>query len=329
MELGTRAIGDVLLTMAERLGEAFLAPGSSTSIGALACSFAVLVVLGIPAGRKRRVRLAAVRRALLPDRLWRSASGRADFAFFALGTLFFALLFGWMLFSSEQVAAAVSAFLPGPAAPRLPGWLGAAIATVAFFLAYEFAYWLNHWTMHKVPFLWRLHKVHHQAESLSLLTNFRVHPLEAVLFINMQSVIFGTTGALLDQALGARVDAWTLGDTNAIAFAFAVALTNLQHSHLWIGFGPRWGRLLLGPAHHQIHHSSDPAHFDKNLGSSLTLFDRLFGTFHLPAAARERLRFGVDDGETAPHGIRAALFAPFLPERQEPVDQRHVPSLGQ
>ncbi|MEG3153221.1 hypothetical protein U1769_25345, partial [Sphingomonas sp. ZT3P38] len=73
------------------------------------------------------------------------------------------------------------------------------------------------------------------------------------------------------------------------------------------------GRVLLGPAHHQIHHSMNPEHFNCNLGSTVALFDRMFGTFHLPEAKREKLRFGVDDREANPHGLRAALFAPFLP----------------
>lgn len=320
MEPVTAAIEHVLTAWRETLGATFLAPGSSLSLGALACTFALLVVLGIPARRGRRPRLRVLRRALLPDRLWRSASGRADIGYFLFGLLVFGFALGWTLVSADQMRTLINAGFDVSGRQPLPDWASTAIATIAFFVAYEAAYWTDHWLMHRVPFLWRFHKIHHQAESLSLLTNYRVHPLEAVLFLNLQALFFGVTGALLERALGSSVSPWMLGGSNVLAMLFAVGLNHLQHSHLWITFGPRWGKVLLGPAHHQIHHSADPAHFGRNLGSSFALFDRLFGTFHMPAPRRERLRFGVDDGETAPHGLRAALVAPFLPAAR-PADQ--------
>jgi sterol desaturase/sphingolipid hydroxylase (fatty acid hydroxylase superfamily) len=320
MERVAAAIEHVLTSGGGQLASTLLAPGSTFSIAALACSLAVFVMLAAPPGRKRRLRTRSLRRALFPGRLWRSASGRADIAFVIFGVLFSGLAIGWAVFSADQVRALAGGWL-GVAGPgRVPGWAGTAIATAALFLAYEFAYWSDHWLMHNVPFLWRFHKVHHQAESLSLATNFRVHPLETIGFANIQALYLGTTGAVLERTLGAGVSAWTLGGTNLLILLFAVTLNHLQHSHLWLGFGPRWGKWLLGPAPHQIHHSANPAHFGCNLGSSLTLFDRLFGTFRMPAARREVLRFGVEDGETTPHGLRAALFAPFLPgPRPEPA----------
>jgi sterol desaturase/sphingolipid hydroxylase (fatty acid hydroxylase superfamily) len=318
MERTAAAIGQVLTAWRDTLGTTFFAPGSSLSLGALACTFAVLVALGIPARRGRRLPLRVLRRALLPDRLWRSASGQTDIGYFLFGLLVFGLAFGWALVSADQVRALINARIDAPGPQPLPYWASATLATVAFFIAYEAAYWTDHWLMHRVPFLWRFHKIHHQAESLSLLTNYRVHPFEAVLFINIQALFFGITGASLERALGGGASPWTLGGSNVLAMLFAVGLNHLQHSHLWITFGPRWGKVLLGPAHHQIHHSADPDHFGRNLGSSFALFDRLFGTFHMPAPRRERLRFGVDDGETAPHGLRAALVGPFLPAARVP-----------
>ncbi len=308
------AFGYVLASCINQLGGTFLLPGSTYSLGALAASLVLFVVLMIPMRRRRRTQLRVVARVMLPRRLFRSASGRLDLAYFVLGILFSGLLIGWAVFSADQVRGLVTGVIGAPGAQILPLWASAAIATLVLFIAYEFAYWLDHWLMHRIPLLWRFHKVHHQAESLSLLTNGRVHPVETILFFNLQALVLGLTGAALEQVLGAGFSPWSLGGTNLLIMLAAVLVTHLQHSHLWVRFGPRWGRVLLGPAHHQIHHSADPGHFDRNLGSSLALFDRLFGTFHMPEAKREPLRFGVDDGETDPHGVRAALFAPFLPE---------------
>lgn len=291
----------------------FLAPGSTFSVAALAASFAVLLVAAAPG---RTVRWQVLRRALFPQRLWRSASGRADIAFFLGGLFLSGVLIGWAIFSAEQVRALVASGLGAPAARWLPGWAVGGIATVVLFLAYEFAYWLDHMLMHRIPALWEFHKVHHQAESLSLLTNARVHPLETIGFYNLVAVLLGGTQAVLEKLLGTGVAPYAWGGTNALILLSAVAVTHLQHSHLWIRFGPRWGRLLLGPAHHQLHHSADPAHFGHNLGNVLTLFDRLFGTFRMPEPRRQPLRFGVDDGAARPHGVYAALLAPFVSLRR-------------
>jgi len=307
------AIEYVLASCINQFGGTFLLPGSTYSLAALIGSLAVFTVLTIPVGRKRRTRLKVLARVLFPRRLLGSASGRLDLAYFVVGLLFSGVMIGWAVFSADQVRGFATGLIGVPGAAMLPVWMSATIATLVLFLAHEFAYWLDHWLMHRIPLLWRFHKVHHQAESLSLLTNSRVHPVETILFFNLQALVLGLTGAALEQLLGAGVSPWSLGGTNLLIMLAAILVTHLQHSHLWVRFGPRWGRVLLGPAHHQIHHSADPAHFDRNLGSSLALFDRLFGTFHMPEAKRETLRFGVDDGEADPHGVRAALFAPFLP----------------
>ena len=318
MERVLAAIEQLVATMGLQLGAAFLAPGSSVSLVALACTFVVFAPLALRTRRTRHLRRGAAWRAMFPARLWKSASGRTDFLFFLLGTLFYSMLFGWAVFSGGQVRGLVLEWLGAPAEQWLPTWASAAVATVVLFVAYEATYYQDHYLMHRVPFLWRFHKVHHQAESLSILTGYRIHPVEAIGFSNLLALNLGVISALLQWTLGAGVSAWTIGSVNLLIVVLNVALSNLQHSHLWIGFGPRWGKWIIGPAHHQIHHSTDPAHFNRNLGSVLTVFDRMFGTFHMPAERRERLTFGVDDGETAPHGWRAALFAPFLPAPRPP-----------
>jgi sterol desaturase/sphingolipid hydroxylase (fatty acid hydroxylase superfamily) len=301
--------GMVLTSLENQLGGTFLRPGSSFSIAALAVSLLIFVLVAIPAGRK--VRFQVIIRILFPRRLLATASGRADIGFYIFSILFAGLLVGWAMFSAEQVRAWVQVWLGAPPDPRLPRWAAAPIATVVLFLAFEFAYWVDHWLMHRVPFLWHLHKVHHRAESLSLLTRTRVHPLETIGFYNLVALTVGLAGAILDQLLG-RIDPYTIGGTNLLIMLFAITITQLQHSHLWVGFGPFWGRLLLGPAHHQIHHSANTNHFNRNFGSCLALFDRLFGTFHMPSARREPLRFGVDDAEAHPHSMRASLLTPIL-----------------
>ena len=299
-----------------QLAGTFLAQGSTLALDGLLCTLLVAAFLAVPRGRRQMPRLAVWRRALFPRRLFRSASGQADIAYFFFGLLASGLAFGWVLFSAGPLAALVAHGLTdliGPApGTGLPAAVQGAILTLLFFLGYEFAYWLDHFLSHKLPILWRFHRVHHGAESLSLLTNFRVHPVDTLVFAHIVAAVLGLTQGLARYALGPGAHGFEIGGTNILVMAAAIGLTHLQHSHLWITFGPRWGRWLLSPAHHQIHHSGDQRHFDRNFGSSLAIWDRLFGTLHMPAAKREPLCFGLGDAEPSPHGLRAALVTPFV-----------------
>jgi hypothetical protein len=71
-----------------------------------------------------------------------------------------------------------------------------------------------------------------------------------------------------------------------------------------------WGRLFLSPAHHQIHHSDNPAHFDRNLGSSLAVWDWLFGTLYVPQRQPEKVSFGVEPSHRDVHTLPYSLFEP-------------------
>jgi sterol desaturase/sphingolipid hydroxylase (fatty acid hydroxylase superfamily) len=306
---GFARIGDMALG---QLAGTFLYVGSTFSIGALAASLAIFLAAMLRDKRRRSLRLRVLLRAAFPRRMLRTASGRTDLAYFWGGILFAGVAIGWAVFAANDVKAALAGVLGPAPALRLPGWAAVPIATLAGFLAYEFAYWFDHWLMHRVPLLWQFHKVHHQAESLSIFTNGRVHPVETILFYNIVAVAMGGAAALTERLLGTGASAATVGGTNLLIMLAAVALTHLQHSHLWLDFGPRGSRWLLGPAHHQIHHSVAREHWDRNLGNTLTVFDRAFGTFFQPPAQRGAMRFGVEDGERAPHSARAALVQPFV-----------------
>jgi sterol desaturase/sphingolipid hydroxylase (fatty acid hydroxylase superfamily) len=93
---------------------------------------------------------------------------------------------------------------------------------------------------------------------------------------------------------------------------FLLTWGHLRHSHLWIPFRGVAGRLFQSPAHHQVHHSTDPAHFDKNLGFALAVWDWAFGTLHIPSVEREVKQFGV--GEEAPEfdTVMKTLARPFV-----------------
>jgi sterol desaturase/sphingolipid hydroxylase (fatty acid hydroxylase superfamily) len=192
------------------------------------------------------------------------------------------------------------------------------LVTLTLFLAYELGYWCHHYLCHRVPFLWEFHKVHHTANVLTPLTAFRTHPVDTWLFANMLALMVGSANGAINYVLGAGIAPYMITDTNVILVIFIHVYVHFQHTHLWIAFQGMLGRIFLSPAHHQVHHSNNPIHFNTNLGSCLAVWDWLFGTLYLPGKARERLTFGVEqDGRDQQTISEAYLLSSFWTKRRE------------
>ena len=85
---------------------------------------------------------------------------------------------------------------------------------------------------------------------------------------------------------------------------------NLRHSHVWLSYGPWLSRLLLSPAMHQIHHSTEERHFGRNIGYALSIWDALFGTVYIPKG-HEHFAMGLGDGsEPRYHGVWRMYWLP-------------------
>ena len=300
------------------LGQMLVSPGSTLSLQSVGC--AVLIGTAIVALRrrpgKRWPRWRVWLRGLFPGRLFRSTSTRADVGFFLLNTVAGGGGVAVAILATAQVGTWVQHGLGQAlgASPHLvlPGPATGVIATVTLFLAYEIAYWIDHYISHKVPFFWAFHKPHHTAEVLTPLTNFRVHPIESLKFGNIAAVIVGGTGGALAWLFGGAEHQYLINETNLLTVAFLFTVQHLQHTHFWIATTGVWGRILLSPAHHQIHHSDNPAHFNRNFGSCLAVWDWLAGTLYRPTARRQRLHFGVGATIDRPQSITGTLITPFV-----------------
>ncbi|HEY2755821.1 MAG TPA: sterol desaturase family protein [Pseudolabrys sp.] len=265
--------------------------------------------------RGRKIRARTILRALFPRRILRSRSNQADIGYLFFNVFVYGIVFGWAVLSyqfiSNGIIGALTALF-GPVAPStLPSFVTRGVVTVTLFLAYELGYWFNHWLSHKVPVLWEFHKVHHSAEVLTPITNFRVHPVYAWIFGNILALTAAIANGLTNYAFGETAYQYALSDTNIIVVLFIHAYVHLQHSHMWISFRGVLGRVFVSPAHHQVHHSDNPKHFDKNFGSCLALWDWMFGTLYVPAKEREPLTFGVGEYPDA-HTVKGELIAPLI-----------------
>ncbi|MSP62837.1 MAG: fatty acid hydroxylase family protein [Myxococcales bacterium] len=161
-----------------------------------------------------------------------------------------AILLGGYVFVYEHYR--VVTFAPGSALP----WL------LAFF-GVDFLYYWWHRLSHEVNFLWAAHIVHHQSEDFNLAVALR-------------------------QAIGTSWTAWpfyiglaALGVPPLVYVAiqsFNLLYQFWIHTEL-IGLTPRFDRVLNSPSLHRVHHAINPRYLDRNYGGTLTIWDRLFGTF--------------------------------------------------
>jgi sterol desaturase/sphingolipid hydroxylase (fatty acid hydroxylase superfamily) len=307
---------DGILYFPQKLARVFLSLGSGFSLTSLAAALviAALVLTWRRWRRNRALRARTLWRGLFPGWLVRHASMHADIAYFCFNVFVYGLMFGWAALSYKFLSGVVADTLTatfGTVAPTSwPDLLARATITLALFLAYEFGYWVDHYLSHRVPALWELHKVHHTANVLTPLTVFRIHPLDGVIFSNILAVSLGLTNGVANYLFGKPVMFFSIDDSNIILVLFVHIYVHLQHTHLWIAFTGVAGRIFLSPAHHQIHHSNNPIHFDKNLGSCLAIWDWLFGTLYVPAKEPEPITFGVKVGEADMHSLSELYIAP-------------------
>ncbi|MGO9132434.1 MAG: sterol desaturase family protein [Methylovirgula sp.] len=307
---------DFQISKLQQTGAILLSPGSILSLPQIAVAFAIAVTFLAVRQRRRRggIRPMALLRALRPRPILFHASTRADLLYYVINTFAASTLIGWGIVSSATIADVTVHLLRAgfgiPAPVGAPEWALRIGVTLTAFLGYEFGYYVDHYLKHKIPFLWAFHKVHHTAEVLTPLTVFRVHPIDTLIFANILALTIGTAQGLFIYAAGKPVDLYLIDNANVITVVFLFLLAQLQHSQFWIPLRGLAGRLLLSPAHHQIHHSIDPAHYNQNLGSFLAVFDWAFGTLAIPEKTSPRLTFGVADAKD-PHRIGSLLLDPF------------------
>jgi sterol desaturase/sphingolipid hydroxylase (fatty acid hydroxylase superfamily) len=285
----------------------FLGPASRTYWPYLAVSIVVAVCLRI------RERQAGVRLPVHLDvfsaETWLGRSAMNDYWLVLINAMLFGAIAAALVPDATRVAGAVSAGLsasmPGPLLSPMP-WAPVLLA-LTLFVADDFARYATHWLEHRSPALWALHKVHHSAEAMNFITAERHHPISLV-FVG---IVIGTTAGVVNGAFlwtfGPALSPTSLLGANAFWLIGNLLASPLRHSPAWLSFGPGVERWLLSPAQHQIHHSEDPRHFGTNFGSTLAVWDRLFGTLFVTTSARVPLTFGLG-GETPAYRSLIALY---------------------
>lgn len=179
-------------------------------------------------------------------------------------------------------------------------------------LAMDYAYYWWHVATHKVPLLWRFHRVHHLDRDLDATTGIRFHGLDMLVSLPFRIVQTRLVG--VDPATHR---AWQ-------NFFFGSVLFHHSNLRLPAGWDRAGSKLLTTPKMHGIHHSTILSEQDSNWTSGFSLWDRLHGTFR-DDVPQDAITIGIDDArEHADHGPAALLQAPFrsLPDRRSGDDGR-------
>jgi sterol desaturase/sphingolipid hydroxylase (fatty acid hydroxylase superfamily) len=182
--------------------------------------------------------------------------------------------------------------------------------TLSITILADFFTFFVHYLMHKIPFLWAFHKTHHSATTLNPITQFRIHPVELVINNFQSMLVISLITGWFDYASNHQISMVTFLGVNVLNFIFLAFGANLRHSHVKLKYFTFIEYIFISPYQHQIHHSNNPKHFNKNLGSKLALWDWMFGTLIKSKDANE-LKFGLGEEDSKFDSFWKNLFMPF------------------
>lgn len=181
---------------------------------------------------------------------------------------------------------------------EVPGWLAFALA----FVLLDLAIYLQHVAFHYVPWLWRLHRMHHADPDFDVTTGVRFHPVEIVLSLLIKFAVI--------TALGAPAAA-------VVAFEVALnatAMFNHANARVPLALDRVLRLFVVTPDMHRVHHSVVPAETNSNFGFNLPWWDRLFRTYRAqPRAGHDGMQIGLTEFRDARRNtlIPGMLLIPF------------------
>lgn len=249
---------------------------------------------------------------LFPKKMYLHKSHMVDIKLFVFGR--FMALFGLIntITFTSLTAVLVMAALGGSSLATSA--LNPFLVAFLLILVSDFATYWVHRIHHETTPLWPFHSVHHSAEVLTPVTVYRKHPIYDII----SSIVHGVCSGLLQGVLLAlfvgKIEFTTIAGVNAFVVVFNFVGSNIRHSHVWLSYGRVLEHILISPAQHQIHHSVDKKHWNKNYGEIFAIWDWMFGTLYVPKS-KEILQFGIssEPGFEQPHPtLRDALIGPII-----------------
>ena len=156
------------------------------------------------------------------------------------------------------------------------------LAALIGFFVLDLVIYAQHVVFHKVPMLWRLHRMHHADLEFDVTTGVRFHPIEILLSMGMK---LGVVAALGMPAVAVLVFEVLLNATSMFNHGNVRLAARIDRALRWI---------VVTPEMHRVHHSIVPRETNSNFGFNLPWWDRLFGTYRAqPTAGHEGMTIGI------------------------------------
>ncbi len=175
------------------------------------------------------------------------------------------------------------------------------LVIILSFLLLDFLIYWQHRLFHKIPLLWRLHRMHHSDKDLDATSGIRFHPIEIIL-----SIIIKSTAVMI------------LGIPILAVLIFELILNvspifNHSNIHIPIKLDKYLRYFIVTPDMHRIHHSVIKNETNSNYGFSISLWDRLFKSYkHNPKLGQEKMIIGLNEiPQTDSVSLLALLIQPF------------------
>ncbi len=158
---------------------------------------------------------------------------------------------------------------------------------LTLFVLADFIQWNTHRLLHRVPWLWEFHKVHHSVKEMGFAAHLRFHWMETIIYKSIQYIPLAMIG---------------FGITDFIlVHLFALSVGHLNHANLGWDYGPL-KYVLNNPRMHIWHHAKalpETHPYGVNFGITLSVWDYLFGTSHIPFSGRD-IELGFNDEDQFP-----------------------------
>jgi sterol desaturase/sphingolipid hydroxylase (fatty acid hydroxylase superfamily) len=172
------------------------------------------------------------------------------------------------------------------------------LALLVFFIISDFIQWNVHRLLHKIPFLWNIHKTHHSIKEMGFAAHFRYNWMEPLIY---KSVLY------IPIILIGGVD---LEDVFIVHY-ISIAIGHLNHANLGWDYG-FLKFILNNPKMHIWHHSKKiPNKYGVNFGISLSVWDYLFSTSYVPKSGRD-IELGFDGENEFPKDFVKQEIYPLI-----------------
>lgn len=173
---------------------------------------------------------------------------------------------------------------------------------LTLFVVRDFVQWNVHRLLHRVPWLWEFHKVHHSVREMGFAAHLRYHFMETIVYRSIEYLPLAMIGFGIQDFL--------------LVHLFTLAIGHLNHANIYLPLGPL-KYIFNSPQMHIWHHARHlpEGSYGVNFGLTLSVWDYLFGTDYIPYEGRD-IPLGFEGVDEYPHDFIQQTLEPFRAGKQ-------------